>query len=678
MSTFGEWGPPPSTGAGAQEDAWGVPVSNGGAADAWGAPAAANASTADDAWGTNDLAEALPTDTNPDATANNADAKAPTESAPVVQVVPEAHEGWTQPRPYDYTNAPNEWASNAMVYEWDGEMGDVGPEHPDLEVMLFGAKNEKAPSHGLDFSKIAEIAVYQEGPVRINPIMTFDAAGLHPVMLRNIELSRYQVPTPIQKYCIPTIKQGKDLIAIAQTGSGKTAAYLIPIIDKLMGKARKLCAPRPNPATYRVGIDPPCRAEPLVVVVCPSRELAVQIFNEARKFCYRSMLRPCVAYGGGPVRDQIDQLQKGCDILIASPGRLIDFIERPDVLTLKRLMYMVVDEADEMLHADWEEEFKKIMTGGGSTEQEDGQVKYMFFSATFPKQIRDLAKTYLMENHVRIRVGRAGSTHENIKQNVIMVDPGLKKKALFDLLNSLPPTRTIIFTNSKRSADDLDDFLYNKGIPCTSIHADRTQKEREASMRAFRSGDSPVLIATGVAGRGIDVRNVMHVINYDLPSIEYGGIEEYTHRIGRTGRIGHRGLATSFFTDKDEGMASVLTRTLLETNQTIPDFLEAYVPEGPARENLKFEADSDFEEDTGGDDGTGGGWGGAGGESAPNNDGWGAAAKDEGESQANNNGWGEAVKDEGESQANNNGWGAPAEAGGGWGASGSAPTVPGW
>lgn len=156
----------------------------------------------------------------------------------------------------------------------------------------------------------------------------------------------------------------------------------------------------------------------------------------------------------------------------------------------------------------------------------------MLFSATFPKAARDLAKTHLAETHVRLRVGRAGSSHENIKQNVIYVDPPMKKQALIDLIRSLPPTRTIIFVNNKRTADELDDFLFNLGMPCTAIHSDRNQKEREAAMRAFRSGECPILIATGVSARGIDVRNVMHVINYDLPSMMHGGIEEYTHRIG--------------------------------------------------------------------------------------------------------------------------------------------------
>lgn len=156
----------------------------------------------------------------------------------------------------------------------------------------------------------------------------------------------------------------------------------------------------------------------------------------------------------------------------------------------------------------------------------------MLFSATFPTPIRNLAKTHLAENYVRVKVGRIGSTHENIKQDVIFVDQFMKKQALLDLLCSLKPARTIIFVNSKRTADELDDFLFNKDLPCTSMHADRTQREREDAMRAFRKGTTPLLITTPVTARGIDVRNVMHVINYDLPSMDHGGIQEYVHRIG--------------------------------------------------------------------------------------------------------------------------------------------------
>ncbi|KAI1427407.1 P-loop containing nucleoside triphosphate hydrolase protein [Xylaria sp. FL1777] len=484
------------------------------------------------------------------------------------------------------------WEGNVIVYEWDGEEGDLGPEHPELEKILFGDPATRDPQ-GIDFDKINEITVTQEGIHRIHPINSFKDAGLHPVMLRNVELCGYKKPTPIQRYCIPAIKMGYDLLAVAQTGSGKTAAYLVPILNHLMGKAKKLAAPRPHPHEAANGAR--VRAEPLVVVIAPSRELAIQIFNEARKFCYRTMLRPCVIYGGGPMRDQIENLRRGCDVLIGTPGRLIDLMERGDVLTLRRVKYMVIDEADEMLHADWEEEFNKILCGG---EQEEGNVKYMLFSATFPTAIRKLARTHLAETYVRIRVGRIGSTHENIKQDIIYVEPSMKKQALLDLLYSLSPSRTIIFVNSKRMADELDDFLFNKELPCTSMHSDRTQREREDAMRAFRQGTTPLFITTGVTARGIDVRNVMHVINYDLPNTDHGGIQEYVHRIGRTGRIGHHGLATSFYTERDEPLAKLLTMTLMETGQEIPDFLQQYKPDTTDISKLKFEYDTD-EEDPG-------------------------------------------------------------------------------
>ncbi|KAK0111338.1 hypothetical protein ONS95_001702 [Cadophora gregata] len=396
-------------------------------------------------------------------------------------------------------------------------------------------------------------------------------------------------------------------------GSGKTAAFLIPILSKLMGKAKKLCAPRPNPATFISGETPGVRAEPLVLIVAPCRELATQIFDEARRFCYRSMLRPAVVYGGGPIAEQIRQLEKGCDVLIGTPGRLCDFINRPHLLTLRRLKYMVIDEADEMLNTDWEAELKQIMSGG---DQEEGNIKYLMFSATFPKMARELATQHLAHNHVRIHVGRAGSSHQNIKQDVIFVEPHLKKQALLDLLLSAPPARTIIFVNSKRAADEADDFLFNNNIPCTSIHAGRTQREREDSIRAFRSGKTPVLIATGVSARGLDIHKVMHVVNFDLPSAQYGGIQEYTHRIGRTGRIGNLGLATSFYDPRrDADIAEPLVKLMLETRQVIPDFLREFLPEGFTTDDdgnvtgdfagLKFE-DADEEDNAeGGCDGWG-------------------------------------------------------------------------
>ncbi|KAF4978583.1 hypothetical protein FZEAL_5055 [Fusarium zealandicum] len=518
---------------------------------------------------------------------------------------------WAQPQAVDYTamssqNYDQGWGCSARSYEWKDEYGDVGPKYPELELELFGDPSTRHERTGLDFSRIDRIEVQQEGPVKIEHIWTFKDAGLHPVMLENVALCGYDSPTPIQKFTIPSILQGHDVIGIAQTGSGKTAAYLIPILSKLMGKAKKLAAPRPNPATFQEGVDD-TTAEPLVLIVVPTRELAIQIFNEARKFCYRTMLRPGVVYGGVPLREQISLLNRGCDVLVGTPGRLIDFIQRPRNLTLRRLRYMVIDEADELLSQDWNDELDKILSGG---EQDEGNVKFSLFSATFPKSARDLAKNYLAASHVRFRVGRAGSTTANIKQIILQAERSEKRELLLALLEEMHGVRTIIFVNSRQEADNLDDFLYNMKLPVTSIHSDRTQQEREAAMRSFRYGNAPILIATGVSARGIDVRNVLHVINYDLPSIEYGGIEEYTHRIGRTGRIGHRGVATSFFSERDEAMGSVLTRTLLETDQEVPDFLQQYVPEGEARNNLKFEADSDFDpNDVAGAGDSGGAWG---------------------------------------------------------------------
>ena len=184
-------------------------------------------------------------------------------------------------------------------------------------------------------------------------------------MLANVKLCRYDKPTPIQAYCLPAILTNRDVIAVAQTGSGKTAAFLVPILSKLMGKAKKLAAPRPNPREVFDARADGVKAEPLVLVIVPTRELAVQIFDEARRLCYRSMLRPCVAYGGGPTREQAYELRKGCDILIGTPGRLKDFMERGGLISFRRIKYTIIDEADEMVDPDWADDLQQLLSGGG-------------------------------------------------------------------------------------------------------------------------------------------------------------------------------------------------------------------------------------------------------------------------------------------------------------------------
>ncbi|KAJ5464263.1 DEAD/DEAH box RNA helicase [Penicillium sp. IBT 31633x] len=507
----------------------------------------------------------------------------------VLQVARE--KGWTDRVPYEYAELTNnkdhrDWAGIAVRYEWKDDYGDVGPAVPELEQQLFHSDLISRAGDKLD--ELNSYKVVIESPNEVKAVTEWANFGLHPVMLENIRLCGYQHPTAVQSYAIPAVLSNLDLIAVAQTGSGKTGAFLIPILSKLMGKARKLAAPRPNPADHFNPRDNAVRAEPLVLIVCPTRELATQIFDDARRLCYRSMLRPCVAYGGAPSRLQREELQKGCDILIATPGRLLDFMAQTHVLSLRRVRYTVIDEADEMLDADWEDEFKRIMSGGDINEDDDH--RYLMFSATFNKEFRKLAKAYLGDDHVRLRVGRAGSSHHNVVQDIVWVDQNQKMRAIYDLLISMPPVRTLIFVNNKEQVDFVDDYLYNSGMPSTSIHSGRTQREREDAMRAFRTAKCPIMVATGVSARGLDVINVLHVVNYDLPSAMHGGITEYVHRIGRTARIGNEGIATSFYNERNVDLAEDLVKILVECKQAVPDFLESYRPEGDV---LEFDDDSD-------------------------------------------------------------------------------------
>lgn len=222
-------------------------------------------------------------------------------------------------------------------------------------------------------------------------------------------------------------------------------------------------------------------------------------------------------------------------------------------------------------------QLKRMLTIPDTNEDPDHA--YLLFSATFPKESRKVAKTYMNPDAIRVRIGRAGSTHKNVSQDIIFVERNMKKQALRDLLMSRDACRTLIFCNSKGGVEELDDYLYNEGFPTLFMHGDRSQLEREDAMRNFKTKKNGILIATNVFGRGIDVPQVNHVICYDLPGVEYGGISEYIHRIGRTGRIGHKGHATSFYNERNEELAPALVNILLETEQPVPDFLEQFKPE---------------------------------------------------------------------------------------------------
>lgn len=346
-------------------------------------------------------------------------------------------------------------------------------------------------------------------------------------------------------------------MACAQTGSGKTAAFLLPILHRLLSDG----GPPPSTSFNRR------KVYPQALVLAPTRELACQILDEAKKFSVGTNVRAAVVYGGADIGYQLREMERGCHLLVATPGRLIDILERSRV-SLSAVRFLVLDEADRMLDMGFEPQIRRIV------EQEDlvasAQRQTLLFSATFPEEIQRLAQDFLYQYYF-LRVGRVGSTTDFITQKIIWVDDSDKRSVLLDLLSSVEGL-TLIFVETKRGADNLEDFLWSKGFPVSSIHGDRTQQERERALYNFRTGKNRILVATDVAARGLDVDNVAHVINYDLPN----HIDDYVHRIGRTGRKGNVGLATGFLNaNVNKNIIRDLADLLRENKQEVPSFLES-------------------------------------------------------------------------------------------------------
>jgi len=313
-------------------------------------------------------------------------------------------------------------------------------------------------------------------------------------------------------------------------------------------------------------------AYPSALILSPTRELSMQIHEEARKFSYQTGVRVVVAYGGAPITQQLRDLERGVDILVATPGRLVDLLERARV-SLQSIRYLALDEADRMLDMGFEPQVRRIV------EQMDmpppGVRQTMLFSATFPKEIQRMASDFL-ENYIFLAVGRVGSSTELIVQRIEFVQEADKRSHLMDLLHAQrdtgKQTLTLVFVETKRGADSLESWLCMNGFPATSIHGDRNQQEREHALRSFKSGQTPILVATDVAARGLDIPHVAHVVNFDLPN----DIDDYVHRIGRTGRAGKSGLATAFFNDNNSSMARSLAELMQESNQEVPAWLSRY------------------------------------------------------------------------------------------------------
>eukprot|EP01125_Pyxidicula_operculata_P005923 TRINITY_DN206_c0_g2_i1.p1 TRINITY_DN206_c0_g2~~TRINITY_DN206_c0_g2_i1.p1 ORF type:complete len:679 (-),score=165.91 TRINITY_DN206_c0_g2_i1:68-2104(-) len=447
----------------------------------------------------------------------------------------------------------SKWKDSPSVKDKYGPDGLMQAD-PKLEQELFSR-----PSSGINFQKYEDIPVVVE-PNEFKPLESFQDIDLGPVLNNTIKLANFTAPTPVQKYSIPIILSNRDLMACAQTGSGKTGAFLFPLIASILSTPSD-----PKKSYYGRNV----KASPECLILAPTRELAIQIQEEARRFVYRSHLRAVVVYGGAEFRRQAMDLERGCNLLVATPGRLIDMVDRGK-LTLSEIRYLCIDEADRMLDMGFEKQIRQIVDKCPSVQER----QTLMFSATFPKTIQRLAEDFL-KAYVFLKVGRIGSTTDFIKQRIKYVEDQDKKYSLLELLPTVKG-RTLVFVETKRLADHLEEYLYTQGFSTISIHGDRTQKEREAALEAFRTGQAQILVATDVAARGLDIKEVMHVINYDMPT----DIDDYVHRIGRTGRAGHEGIATAFLNEKNKNIVRDLVELLDESSQPIDPWLNELAHSG--------------------------------------------------------------------------------------------------
>jgi len=345
----------------------------------------------------------------------------------------------------------------------------------------------------------------------------FADLGLALPILNALTTQGYTEPTPIQAQAIPHIMLGRDLQGIAQTGTGKTAAFALPILHRLL--ADKKPAPRRG-----------CR----VLVLSPTRELASQIAESFRDYGRQTGLRTTLMYGGVPKSRQSKAVVNGIDILVATPGRLLDHMQDGAVV-LNHVEVLVLDEADHMLDLGFVIPIRKIVQSIPPARQT------LFFSATMPKEISILAGQ-MLKNPVHVAVTPVATTVERVEQKVIFVETSRKRQLLADILRSSKMSRTLVFTRTKHGADRVTQHLEAAGQPAAAIHGNKSQPQRERALQMFKQGRISVLVATDIAARGIDVDGVTHVVNFDLPNVP----EAYVHRIGRTARAGQAGVAISF------------------------------------------------------------------------------------------------------------------------------------
>ena len=403
-------------------------------------------------------------------------------------------------------------------------------------------------------------------------IDSFKNLDFHPLLQKNLTKMKYDLMTPIQKAIIPYILQSKDCLGSAETGSGKTIAFLTPIISLLLKDG-----PPKNDDEY---LKPNSKytnscSYPVCLVLVPTRELAEQIYVEARKLLYKTGIVVCKCYGGVPNDTQIRELRQGVDIVIGTPGRINEFIDKK-ILYLNLIKYLVIDESDRMLDMGFKPQIEAIIIKNNQMPKKEDRINLMF-SATIPFEVQEIAYQFMKDNSYLITTNKnmenknGYNVNENVEQTIYYVEEEDKIMKLHEILQSIEGN-VIIFLEKKKSVDKLEGFLLNRNYNAIGIHGDKLQVERQKAIKKFSSGEIPILVATDVASRGLDFPNVSYVFNFDMPK----NIEDYIHRIGRTGRVGNKGKAISFYNENNKQIAEALVKELKKANQNIPDFLEEY------------------------------------------------------------------------------------------------------
>uniref|UniRef100_A0A7S2VJF2 RNA helicase n=1 Tax=Zooxanthella nutricula TaxID=1333877 RepID=A0A7S2VJF2_9DINO len=543
--------------------------------------ASADASWAEDSW------KGQEADSTWDAKGDQTEATwdgAGNENAATPPPVADAEWGATNWGAGDNADAPPPAREFWDTQEWNKSSGTLSSkEEWELEQndsLLFDQTGRATA--GLNFSKYENVPVDVSG-TKANAIpvcKTFQdiydkfKAFIPEALMDNLKRCGYETPTPVQKFAIPCGLVGRDVMVCAQTGSGKTAAFLVPVIGSMMKNHENPVGGRAEP--YEGPLKPD------VLVMTPTRELCVQIFEEAQKCCHRTPYRVARVYGGERPKEQMVDLAKGADLLVATPGRLQDFINR-GIIDVSEVNVLVLDEADRMLDMGFEPSIREICEKHGMPSKDSRQT--MLFSATFPEQCQAMAQEY-MYDYVWIAVGVIGGAVETVQQVLAMVEPSKKYEKLIEELDDFyasrsPTDRMLLFVNAKDTAKWLDEQLYEKKFDSGALHGNLTQEERETNLKRFRKGEIDILIATDVAARGLDIENVAVVLNYDMPS----ETDTYIHRIGRTGRIGNEGKAITFLATNEEDGASCeklttlkeLVQVMNSSNAKLPDWLDGLI-----------------------------------------------------------------------------------------------------